>query len=327
MPIRSACDLERFNGIVNAQYGVITRSQALRCRVTHSMISYRLRPDGPWQQILPAVYLTVTGTPTSDQRDAAALLYAGPASMLTGAVAVRRHGLTCAGLNTLDVLVPASNRRKSQGFVRLHRTTRMPERMHQTGPIRFTLLPRAIADAARDMNRFSDVEALVAQAVQRRRCSLAELACELTDGPSNGSRLLRRALAEVGSGIWSSAEGDLKRLLERSGLETPVYNALLYGDDATFLGCADLWWPRAGVAAEVDSRKYHLSPQGYANTMRRHNRMTKAGIVVLHWLRSTIKNEPDSVISDLRDAIEGGNQRPRLPIRTILSSQAGDGAA
>lgn len=327
MPIRSAYDLERLNGIVNAQYGIITRSQALRCRMTQSMISYRLRPDGPWQQILPAVYLTVTGTPTNDQRDAAALLYAGPESMLTGAVAVRRHRLTCAGLNTVDVLVPASTRRKSQGFVQLHRTTRMPKQMYRTGPIRFTLLPRAIADAAREMRRFGDVEALVAQAMQRRRCSLPELACELSDGPSNGSRLLRRALVEIGSGIWSSAEGDLKRLIDRSVLETPVYNALLYMEDGTFLGCADLWWPRAGVAGEVDSRQYHLNPQGYANTVRRHNRMTKAGIVLLHWLPSTIKDEPDSVISDLRDAIEAGNQRPRIPIRTMLTSQARDGAA
>src|SRR5579859_7071724 len=126
MPVLSGYDRGQLARILRSQYDVISRRQALACGMTRGAIAYRLRPDGPWRQLLPAVYLTVTGTPTADQRDVAALLYAGPRSVITGAVAVRRHNLRCAGLNVTDVLVPADSRRKSTGYVQIRRTIRLP---------------------------------------------------------------------------------------------------------------------------------------------------------------------------------------------------------
>jgi hypothetical protein len=75
--------------ILARQYQVIRRSQAVASGMTESALDYRLRAGGPWQRLLPGVFLTVTGSPTSDQRDTAALLYAGPESLLTGAAALR----------------------------------------------------------------------------------------------------------------------------------------------------------------------------------------------------------------------------------------------
>jgi hypothetical protein len=317
MPTLSGYDREQFARILRCQYDVVSRSQALECGMTRGTIEYRLRPDGPWRQILPAVYLTVTGTATPDQRDLAALLYAGPQSVITGSVAVRRHNLRCAGLNLLDVLVPAESRRKSVGYVQIRRTTRMPGDLYTTGPIRFTSPARAVADAARGMTRFSDVQALVCEAVQHGRCTLKELVRELNEGPTPGRRWYRMALAEVSEGIRSVAEAQLKRLIDRSDLEKPVYNADLYTLDGIFLGRPDAWFGRAGVAGEVDSREYHMRARDYEETTMRHNRMEAAGIHMLHWLPSTIKAEPGKVIADLRDAIAAGNKCPPLPIRAI----------
>lgn len=285
--------------------------------MTRGTIEYRLRPDGPWRQILPGVYLTVTGSPSQEQRETAALLYAGPQSVITGAVAVRRHSLRCAGLNMLDLLVPADVHRKSTGYVQIQRTTRMPETFYTTGPLRFTSPARAVADAARGMTRFSDVQALVCEAVQHGRCALEELVVELNDGPSAGTRWYRMALAEISEGIRSVAEAQLKALIDRSDLERPLYNADLYTLDGVFLGRPDAWFQRAGVAGEVDSRQYHLGAKDYEETTERHNRMEAAGIHVLHWLPSRIKAEPRKVIAELRDAIAAGNKCPPLPIRAI----------
>jgi hypothetical protein len=317
MPTLSGYDREQLADILRRQHDVISRSQALKCGLTRGTIEYRLRPDGPWRQILPAVYLTVTGTATADQRDMAALLYAGPQSVITGPFAVRRHNLRCTGLNVLDVLVPADSRRKSIGYVQIRRTTRMPKDLYTTGPIRFTSPVRAVADAARGMIRFSDVQALVCEAVQRGRCTLEELVAELNDGPTPGRRWYRMALAELSEGVRSAAEADLKRLIDRSDLEKPLYNADLYSLDGIFLGRPDAWFARAGVAGEVDSRQYHMGARDYEETTRRHNRMEAAGIHMLHWLPSTIKAEPGTVIANLRDAIAAGNKRPQLPIRAI----------
>jgi len=307
MPTLSGYDREQLASILRCQYDVVSRNQALECGMTRGTIEYRLRPDGPWRQILPAVYLTVTGTATPDQRDLAALLYAGPQSVITGPVAVRRHNVRCAGLNVLDVLVPAETRRKSIGYVQIQRTTRMPANLYTTGPIRFTSLARAVADAARGITRFSDVQALVCEAVQRGHCTLEELVTELNEGPTAGRRWYRMALAEVSDGIRSAAEAQLKRLIDRSDLEKPMYNADLYTLDGIFLGRPDAWFGRAGVAGEVDSREYHIRARDYAETTMRHNRMEAAGI----------KADPGEVIADLRNAIAAGIKCPPLPIKAI----------
>jgi hypothetical protein len=165
MPTLSGYDRGQLARIARGQFDVVARSQALECGMTRGTIEYRLRPDGPWRQILPGVYLTVTGSVSQEQRETAALLYAGPQSVITGPVAVRRHNLRCTGLNVLDVLVPTGNHRKSTGYVQIQRTTRMPVKLYTSGPLRFTAPVRAVADAARGMTRFGDVQALVCEAI------------------------------------------------------------------------------------------------------------------------------------------------------------------
>ena len=313
MPIKSTYDSDRLDRIAREQFGVVARGQALDCGVSRSAVGHLLRQDGPWRKIIPGVYSTTTGDMTPDQRAMAALLHAGLRSVITGAVAVRRHNLRCAGLNEVDVLVPRGIRVQSTGFVRIIHTSRMPESFYATGQIRYALPARAVADAARGMARLSDVRAVVGEAVQRGRCDLASLISELNKGPSTGSRALRIALGEVGDGIRSAAEADLKKLIDRSGLERPMYNATLYAADGTFLGVADAWWGRAGVVAEVDSRQYHLSPEDYERTTARHNHMASYGINLLHFLPSALKQQSATVIADLRGAITRGNKRPRSP--------------
>ena len=111
-------------------------------------------------------------------------------------------------------------------------------------------------------------------------------------------------------------------LIGRSDLAEPMYNAELYTADGTFLGIADAWWQRAGVVAEVDSRRYHLSPADYERTVMRHNRMAAHGINVLHFLPDTVKTESSTVIRTLRGAIRSGAARPPLLIVAKPSTPA-----
>src|SRR5947209_8418414 len=112
-----------------------------------------------------------------------------------------------AGTDLIDVLVPVERQRASTGFARLHRTARMPDRTCSAGPVRLARAPRAVADAVRLLTDRRDVRAVVADAVQAGRCSLEELARELSGGPVRGSSMFRSALAEVADGIRSTAEG------------------------------------------------------------------------------------------------------------------------
>ena len=182
MPVTPVYDRERLNRVLGEQFGVVSRAQALECGVSRGRLDHLVQPGGRWQRILPGVYVVNTGAVSADQRAMAALLYAGPKSLLTGAVAVRRHRLECAGLNQVDVLVPEGVRVRSAGYVRIVRTGRMPVKWSRTNRIRFVPLARAVADATRFMTSLGDVRAVVAEAIQNGRCDVSSLAVRVVRG-------------------------------------------------------------------------------------------------------------------------------------------------
>lgn len=277
--------------------------------------------------MLPGVYLTATGTPTTLQQEMAALLYAGPGSAITGPAALRCHHIRAELPDRVDVLVPATRQRRDAAFVRLHRTSRMPGQIWEAGPARYAPPPRAVADAVRAMTSLRDVRAVVADAVQRGRCAVQDLVAELSEGPGARSTLFRQALADVADGISSAAEADLKDLLARSGLPMPLFNPLVYDADGTFIASPDAWWPELGIAVEVDSREWHLSPEDHARTLARGRRMGKYQIIVLRFTPRQIRSEPAEVIRDIRDALHGALGRPPLNLRTCPAGEAGQGTA
>jgi len=215
------------------------------------------------------------------------------------------------------VLIPWERCRQSTGFVRIHRTRRMPERLFVTGEIRFAKVPRAVADAARILTRFDDVRHVVCEAVQRRACTVAELTEELEAGPVKGSALFREALAEIGDGVRSVAEADFRRLILRSGLPRPVFNAQLFDAEGFFIATVDAWWQEAGVAAEIDSRAYHLAAADQDRTTERHDRLAAHGILPLHFPPKRIKTDAPGIVSELQSAIDKGLARPALPITAV----------
>jgi len=308
------------------QHGVVARRQARQSGMTERVLDYRIRGAGPWQPLLPGVYLTHAGQPDDEAREMAALLYAGPQSVLTGAAALRKHGLAQNRasapvgdrIGAVDVLVPLATQRSDVGYVRLHRTARLPEGFCVEGEVRFAFPPRAVADAVRPMTDLSDVRAVIGEAVQRRGCSILHLAGELAAGPAWGSSLFRRALTEVAEGIRSTAEGDLRDLIVRARLPMPLFNPrLLVGPE--FLAMPDCWWPESGVAAEADSRAWHFSPRDWEQTMARHARMSAHGIVVLHFPPRQIRYQRDHVANIIRQALAAGRKLPQ--ITTINADQ------
>jgi very-short-patch-repair endonuclease len=315
MPRLARYDRHAVAAILNEQDQVISRKQALACGMSAEALRLRLRPDGPWQVVLPGVYLTQTGALRYEHRIAAAFLHAGAGLAITGLGAAARHGIPCDPGEFVDVLVPHDCKRTDVRFVRLHRTTVVPKTYNDGGFVPFAAPARAVADAARLMTDLTEVRALVAAAVQRRRASIWQLAEELTIGPRQGSALLRRALTEVADGVRSTAEGDLRTLIKRDRLPEPLYNPSLYvGED--FLASPDAWWRDAGVAAEVDSKEYHLSPEQWAKTTDRHARMTAQGILVLHFPPSKIRGDGGQVAQQIRSALES-SRGPLPQIRTV----------
>ncbi|HEY2490460.1 MAG TPA: hypothetical protein VGI37_13215 [Streptosporangiaceae bacterium] len=171
----------------------------------------------------------------------------------------------------------------------------------------------------RALRYLGEVCAVVADSVQRRWCRVAELAGELRRGPVTGSAYLRQVLAEAADGIRSSAEADFRDLVKRAGLPMPMFNARLYVGEAV-IAVADAWWPEAAVAAEVDSREWHLSPGDWERTLRRHARLTAHGILMLHFTPKQVRTEPDQVAAAIRAALDAARADRQSRVRALPAS-------
>src|SRR5579871_2809066 len=291
--------------VLRKQGGLITRPQVHAAGWSAGTLRHRIRPGGPWRAVLPGVYLGSNGPLADGQREIAAVLYAGPECVLTGPAALRHQGVRVPATTLVDVLVPMPIKRQGADFVRMHRTTRMPEQTFVLNGIRWAPATRAVADAARSEHDRREVLAVVASAVQGGKCTIPQLAEELRAGPTRESGRLRGVLEEVADGVRSAAEGDLRRLIKRSGLPEPLYNPDLYVG-STFLARPDVWWKDAGVAGEVDSQEWHFTPEQFAATAARHSKMTAQGILVAHFTPKQVRIEPRRVLADLRSAHEAG---------------------
>lgn len=294
------------------QHRVVSRAQALAHGLTPHALAHRL--GRTWSIVLPGVYAAQTGELTARQRCWAALLHAGPGSMLGAHSAARAHRLrTVPEDSRVHLLVEHARRPVPAGFVVVRRARCLPT------PWLMDHLPvappaRAVVDCCRTMRSLRPVRALVAEAVQRGYATVGQLAAEVDGGGSAGSALVRRAIEEVAAGTRSAPEAELRALLRRAGLPEPVWNADLYTTGGLWIARPDAWWPDAGVAFEVDSREWHLSPEDWERDLRRHARMSAHGIVVLHCTPRRLRTEPAQVLAELRGALAQGLARPPLDV-------------
>jgi len=127
---------------------------------------------------------------------------------------------------------------------------------------------------------------------------------------------MRDGTEEVRDGIRSAVEGDLRTLIKRERLPDPMYNPDLYAGDS-FIARPDAWWAEAGVAGEIDSREWHLSPQHWERTLARDARMCAHGIVVLHFSPRRLRTEPRQVAAEIKSALAAGRSRGTPQIRAI----------
>jgi hypothetical protein len=188
MGTRAYFDHCRLDELFGAQHGVASRAQLLEIGMTRSAIQHRITVKGPWRILLPGIY-AMDQHITTRRREMASQLLAGPDSVLTGPYAARHYGVRASGTTTVDVLVPACVRRKSSGFARLIRTSRMPandEILVDSG-VRFANPARAVADAVRGYRDINDARTAICSALGHDLCTLRELRMELAIGPDNGA--------------------------------------------------------------------------------------------------------------------------------------------
>ena len=114
---------------------------------------------------------------------------------------------------------------------------------------------------------------------------------------------------EVGDGIRSAAEAWARSLVLRSRLPAPMWNVELRDKQGRRLAVVDAWWADVGLAWEIDSTEFHLSPADHERTTRRHSALTAAGVLVMHTVPSRLRKDPAGVLRDLCGAYDSAGSR------------------
>ncbi|MFF4949807.1 hypothetical protein ACWC2K_10290 [Streptomyces chattanoogensis] len=308
---------------------VLTASQLREHGILPAETAERCRPGGPWQQVLPGVYLLHPGPPTSEERLHAALLFARhrgpavprqgggqpetPAAMITGLAALALHGFTTAppllALDRIDVLVARTRRLRSTGFAGIVRAVEMPVPQEITG-VPTAPVPRALADAVAHLADASSVRRLLTEAVRGGHCEAATLVRELSR-----ARLLTRphvvdAVDTLMAEGRALAEQRLYAMVHHHGLPDPCWNVDLRLPGGPHLGGVDAYWPEHSVALEIDTRAPRPDQDPVRSSYdQRREHLERLGITVVHVLPRTLRDAPGQAAAVVRTALMASADR------------------
>ncbi|MFD0273794.1 hypothetical protein ACFVHB_07740 [Kitasatospora sp. NPDC127111] len=324
--------------LAKRQQNVVTASQLRARGVPTRVVTEHCRRGGPWQRLLPRVYLLQSGEPTPEQRMWAALLYAAQngreegrreGAVITGTAALALYGFAAVprlpAVTGVDVLVPRQRRLKDAGEVRIRRTERELVARSVHG-LACAPVARAVADALCEWTAGDaapafgagvalPVRAVLREAVGRAggrvarpeaRCTVGELVAELTESGLAADLRVRAALDELLAAERDSVLTRLGELVDEWLLPVPLTAPELRMRGGTYIAVPDLYWPRAGVAVEVDSELRCVSEGEAAWVRGGQHRMEYLGIRVVYLSGARLAAEPDAVGAELREAFRLG---------------------
>ncbi|MEV6399036.1 hypothetical protein AB0M39_30360 [Streptomyces sp. NPDC051907] len=321
LPLSHLCD---------AQRRVLSAAQLREHGVTAARTTAQCRPGGPWQQLLPGVFLLHPGPATSEERLHGALLYAGrplaPGQygevMITGLAALALYRFASApplpSLDRIDVLIPRNRRLRSTGCARLVRAHALPEPQEVTG-VPVAPVARAVADAVAHLADANAVRRLLTEAVRGGHCEPAAVVKELSR-----ARLLNRphvvdAVDSLLAEGRSVAEDRLFDMVRSQGLPDPVWNVDLRLPGGPHLGGVDAYWPDHAVAVELDTRAPRQNEDAlWSEHARKREHLERLGITVVHITPKKLRDAPEQQATVVRTALMASGDRDPAAYVVVL---------
>ena len=283
---------------------VITPPLAEHLDVTTARTRTELR-RGNWRSLAAGVVLTRPDEPTREDWADVGIHLGGAGAAVSGWDALQVRGLGDRRPPAAPVLVLSRTKiGRVVGGVRI-RGTRRPFDVSLApldGP--YELVPvvgvaRALADAALHTDARRTL-AMVTQAVQRGRCSVADLCQEYEHGPRNRSAGLRQALDGVLDGARSVAEAQAAQRLTSGRIPMFELNVPVVNEDGRVLYVLDEFWRDLRAAVEIDSREHHFSADDWEHTLKRHNTLTRHGLALLHYPPRLVTCRGSTFTDDVR---------------------------
>jgi hypothetical protein len=295
--------------------GVMTERQLKDRGLTSAEIEERCLPGGPWQRVLPQVFLLHPGAPSSRERVQAALLYAGrdpraPEAMLTGLTALALYRFACVpplpGLPRIDVLIGRHRRLRDAGDVALHRAADLPRPRRVSG-VPCAPPARALADAVSELDDIDAVRVLFTEAVREGHCEPSAVVRELAAAGLLDLPYVRGAMDVLRAEGRAVAEERLYALVQGHRLPDPLWNVRLTLPGGPPLGAVDAYWPEYAVAVVIDTSAD--DGEVWSRAARQRERLEALGITVVHVTPDRLRNALERQAAAVRTALTGSGDR------------------
>jgi very-short-patch-repair endonuclease len=289
--------------ISSRQYGIVSRTQALRVGATEGLIRERLR-SGRWERMQSGVY-RLAGTPPSWHSSVMA------ACLACGAGAAASHFSAgplweIPGLKQGPIeLSTARNGTRSKLFT-VHRVLLLPKfdvtvrlGIPVTTPTRTLIDLASVAEENLVEEALDDLlrrRLVIHDRVRRRLAAL---------GRRPGVGLIRSLLdaREPGATVPQSVfETKFFKFLKRGGLPEPVlqYHVRFESGRNAFI---DFAYPDCMLAIETDGKAPHYGRRNEERDRTRHNALTALGWRVLHITWSDLTERPDETLARIKAAL------------------------
>lgn len=255
--------------------------------------------DGYLTLVHPRVYAVGHLAPSYEADLFAAVLYAGPAAMLSHVVAAWWWRLTDRRPTLIDVSTPW--KRHALPGLRIHSRRSLERTSHNRVPV--TTVPQVLLDVAATQS-LDTVRYMLAEADYHRLIDFGRIE-EILGRGKPGSDRLRQAIEIHNPDLArtnSPVEREFLALCEESGIPRPLVNVRVCGFKV------DCYWPSHRVVVELDGGKGHSTERQVARDHGRDLKLRGARIAVRRYARRQIAQQRGLVVEDLWAALDAAGQ-------------------
>lgn len=297
---------ERLERLAQGQHGLVTVAQAsaLALSPRHLARSRTRR----WQPLGSGLYRLAAMSPSWRQQLMAAVLGAGPGSVVSHRAAAVLQGFEGPWKEPVEMTVPPGRHPHLPGVI-VHRSRQLArvDLETRTG-IPVTTVTRSIIDLAA-VAETDVVERVMEAALRARRTSLGLLSSRMAALGERGRPGIAAVRALLDSrGTVAATESEMEsrfvQLLRQAGLPQGIRQYRVR-DGTGPVARVDMAFPAQQVLVELDGWKTHGTPEALAGDLRRQNRIALAlpGWVLLRFSWDDIVNQPVRTAAGLDRAL------------------------
>jgi very-short-patch-repair endonuclease len=220
----------------------------------------------------------------------------------------------------IDVILPGDGEGWERGGVSVRRAALDDWEVVVRRGFRTTSVLRTVSDLSR---KLSVIEAMVIadMALHAGLIDRSELS-EWVDRRAGrkGVGAERRVLDLAECATESPMEARLRMLVVLNGLPRPEVQITIRDERGDFLGRPDLYYSEHGLGLEYDGNTHRAS---LVEDNRRQNRLLLAGVRLLRFTAADVLRRPDSVVTQVRNALAQGPPEPAQdnPVRVSTRIQ------